>query len=169
MPTLECARPDPEPNHPKPKPERRLTKLRSSLGTTFEVKLQLVHTHQFTNYHRDNGGADTWMKILAGKVFVACWSQADGDKYQLTDDDDETRGYDAEKATWLVDWEKVRRMPSARLFLMEPGDVLVMPAGTYHYVRRDVRRASRRARPILRSPSAHPAFRAGSYPAQPQP
>lgn len=94
-------------------------------GATFETKLQLVHAHQATPYHRDNGGADTWMKLLAGKVVVACWSQADGIAYGLESEEmDEA----------VLNWHRFRRMPSARLFVLTKGDVLVMPAGTYHYV-----------------------------------
>ena len=33
-----------------------------------------------------------------------------------------------------VDWRKLHAMPSGRLFWLMPGDVLVIPAGTYHYV-----------------------------------
>jgi hypothetical protein len=91
-------------------------------GATFETKLQLVHAHQSTPYHRDNGGADTWMKLLAGKVVVACWSQADGIAYGLESEEmDEA----------VLNWHRFRRMPSARLFVLTKGDVLVMPAGAH--------------------------------------
>ena len=33
-----------------------------------------------------------------------------------------------------VDWQKLHAMPSGRLFGLSPGDVLVLPAGTFHYV-----------------------------------
>lgn len=65
------------------------------------------------------------MKILVGRVFVACWSMADGDEHGLREQKDGNEE---------LDWEKVRLMPSARLFFLQPGDVLVMPCGTYHYV-----------------------------------
>ena len=68
---------------------------------------------------------DTWMKLLLGKVLVACWSQSDGETYGL---------HDGLQYGTPPDWATFRRMPSARLFLLEAGDVLTMPAGTYHYV-----------------------------------
>jgi len=95
-------------------------------GDTFDTKLQLVPAHRCTIYHRDYGGKDTWMKLLLGKVLVACWSQADGARHGLDDNLP-----DSERS---LDWERFRRMESARLFLLTKGDVLVMPAGTYHYV-----------------------------------
>ena len=63
-----------------------------------------------------------------GKVFVACWSFEDADASGLSTPADRS------KDTPPLDWELVRRMKSARLFLLTKGDVLVMPAGTYHYV-----------------------------------
>ena len=45
------------------------------LGKTFESKFQLVFGAQDTPGHKDNNGTDTHMKLLAGKVLVACWSQ----------------------------------------------------------------------------------------------
>ena len=35
---------------------------------TFDVMLQLVHSHDETGAHFDNNACDTWMKLLAGKV-----------------------------------------------------------------------------------------------------
>jgi hypothetical protein len=121
-------------------------------GATFQTKLQLVPAHQFTYYHRDNGGADTWMKLLHGKVLVACWSMADGEAYgnwrTMHDKSDGHNGWHWDKEgrrSWPVeaeedvespppDWQIFRRMPSARLFVLSKGDVLVMPCSTYHYV-----------------------------------
>ena len=119
-------------------------------GATFQTKLQLVPAHQFTHYHRDNGGGDTWMKLLHGKVLVACWSMADGEAYgtwrTMHDKSDGHNGrhWDKEgRRSWPVDdgvespppdWRIFRRMPSARLFVLTKGDVLVMPCSTYHYV-----------------------------------
>ena len=34
----------------------------------------------------------------------------------------------------LVDWNKLHQMPTARILFLRPGDVLILPAGTYHYV-----------------------------------
>ena len=34
-----------------------------------------------------------------------------------------------------MDWDKLREMPSGRLFWLLPGDVLVLPAGKLHYAR----------------------------------
>ena len=97
-----------------------------------DTKLQLVHAHQKTPYHRDNGGKDTWMKLLVGQVLVACWSQDDGEAYGLHDN---MLDYASdERANVPLDWACFRCMPSARLFLLEQGEVLVMPCGTYHYV-----------------------------------
>ena len=56
-------------------------------GATFKPKLQLVHPGGHTQYHRDNNGADTWMKPLVGKALVACWSMADGIAAGLCEDD----------------------------------------------------------------------------------
>ena len=92
---------------------------------TFRLKFQCVHSHQDTYLHRDNNGVDTHIKLLAGVVLVATWSQHDGDKEGLTDKDG---------AKAKVDWDALRRMPSGRLFVLRKGDVIVMPAGTYHYV-----------------------------------
>ena len=91
-------------------------------GATFEIKLQLVYDMQDTGQHFDNTGCDTWMKILSGKVLVACWSFADA------------RRHDAYRFNEGIDWAKLHKMDSARLFTLRQGDVLVMPAGTYHYV-----------------------------------
>jgi hypothetical protein len=112
-------------------------------GATFETKLQLVHGHEFTPFHRDNGLTDTWMKILVGKVLVACWSMSDGEAFDLHDQPREDLS--GREFYWreesgvphsLIppDWAKFRRMPSARLFLLTEGDVLTMPCGTFHYV-----------------------------------
>ena len=94
------------------------------VGAERGAMLQLVLSRQDTCYHRDNNGMDTWMKLLAGQVFVACWSQADGSEFGLTD---EVR--DAE-----MDWSKLKQMDSARIYLMRAGDVLLIPSGSYHYV-----------------------------------
>ena len=91
-------------------------------GATFEIKLQLVYDMQDTGQHFDNTGCDTWMKILSGKVLVACWSFADA------------RRHGADRFNEGIDWAKLHKMDSARLFTLRQGDVLVMPAGTYHYV-----------------------------------
>ena len=108
----------------------------SGKDKTYKPKLQLVHAHQWTEYHFDNGGTDTWMKVLAGQVLVACWSMDYGKRFEL---DDPHRH--------PLDWDKIRKMPSARLFLLSAegttasgtdlcsqGDVLVMPSGTFHYI-----------------------------------
>ena len=103
-------------------------------GATFKPKLQLVHPGGHTQYHRDNNGADTWMKPLVGKALVACWSMADGIAAGLCEDDS---GGDANQqldGKWEMRWAPWAEMASARLFLLERGDVLLMPAGTYHYV-----------------------------------
>ena len=92
-------------------------------GATFEIKLQLVYDMQDTGQHFDNTGCDTWMKILSGKVLVACWSFADARRHGAD------RGPNED-----IDWAKLHKMDSARLFTLRQGDVLVMPAGTYHYV-----------------------------------
>lgn len=132
-----------------------------------------MHSHNYTDYHYDNDGTDTWMKVLVGKVgaptfvapqipdlricaplcpcarksasllctfcsclpscgaflqvFVACWSWEDGEATGLTTAQESDIGRPPE-------WDLVRRMPSARLFLLSGGDVLVMPSGTFHYV-----------------------------------
>ena len=88
-------------------------------GDSYDVMLQLVHSFQSTGSHFDNNGVDTWMKVLAGKVLVATWSLAEAEEYEM-------RSH--------VDWRVLRRMDSARLFFIRQGDVLVLPAGTYHYV-----------------------------------
>ena len=93
-------------------------------GATFETKLQLVYDMQDTGQHFDNTGCDTWMKLLSGKVLVACWSFADA-RMHGADRPDPAEG---------VDWGKLVKMASARLFTLRQGDVLVMPAGTFHYV-----------------------------------
>ena len=86
--------------------------------------IQMVHSQQHTHYHRDNNGTDTWMKLLAGEVLVACWSQEDGDTQNLHDEIKDQE----------MDWSKFKAMPSARLFQMRAGDGLFIPAGSYHYV-----------------------------------
>ena len=91
-------------------------------GKTFEVKLQLVLDNQETSQHYDNTGCDTWMKLLAGKVLVATWSFQEAREYGMDDWDGP------------IDWNKLHKMSSARLFYLRQGDVLVLPAGTYHYV-----------------------------------
>ena len=84
----------------------------------------------------------SWMKLLRGKVLVACWSQEDGEIHGRNETEQQ-RGRDADVCDKhrklveadgydTVDWERFRRMPSARLFVLEKGEVLVMPAGTYH-------------------------------------
>ena len=93
-------------------------------GATFETKLQLVYDMQDTGQHFDNTGCDTWMKLLSGKVLVACWSFADARRH----------GADRPDPAEGVDWGKLVGMASARLFTLRQGDVLVMPAGTFHYV-----------------------------------
>ena len=57
------------------------------------------------------------MKLLSGKVLVACWSFADAQRH-AADRLDPAEG---------VDWGKLSRMASARLFTLRQGDVLVMP------------------------------------------
>ena len=86
--------------------------------------IQMVHSQQHTHYHRDNNGTDTWMKLLAGEVLVACWSQEDGDTHNLHDEIKDQE----------MDWSKFKAMQSAKLFQMRPGDGLFIPAGSYHYV-----------------------------------
>ena len=74
------------------------------------------------------------MKPLVGKALVACWSMADGIAAGLCEDDS---GGDANQqldGKWEMRWAPWAEMASARLFLLERGDVLLMPAGTYHYV-----------------------------------
>ena len=88
--------------------------------------IQMVHARQDTTLHRDNNGTDTWMRLLYGKVLVACWSQADGAKFGLQDARDRSKVE--------MDWRTLQRMPSARLFLLRPSDTLLLPSGTYHYV-----------------------------------
>ena len=96
---------------------------------TFDVMLQLVHSHDETGAHFDNNACDTWMKLLAGKVLVATWSLDDAREYGAADFCHPQRHteYDPAKA---MDWRKLRSMPSGRLFWLLPGDVLVLPAGT---------------------------------------
>lgn len=91
-------------------------------GKTFLTKLQLVWDQQHTPRHYDNTGCDTWMKVLVGIVLVATWSFDDAVKHSMADFSEP------------VDWDVLHAMPSARLFIVRQGDVLVMPAGTYHYV-----------------------------------
>ena len=50
------------------------------------------------------------MKLLAGRVLVACWSYGDARSHEAHSFDEE------------VDWLKLHRMPSARLFLLGQGD-----------------------------------------------
>lgn len=50
------------------------------------------------------------MKLLAGRVLVACWSYGDARSHEAHSFDEE------------VDWLKLHRMPSARLFLLRQGD-----------------------------------------------
>ena len=74
-----------------------------------------------------------------GLSCVAAWSQADGDQFRLTDGGTGPLAWNASARSWQpqpwpVDWEKLARMPSGRLFLLRKGDVIVMPSGTYHYV-----------------------------------
>jgi hypothetical protein len=85
---------------------------------------QLAHSYSSTGMHTDNNGTDTFMKPLAGKALIACWSLADGLEHGLHDDTQGTK----------VDWDKFRRMGSARLFMTNPGDLLFLPSGTFHYV-----------------------------------
>ena len=54
-----------------PQPEAGV-RLRSERPPFF----QFVHAKQDTAWHRDNNGADTVIKALAGVVLAACWSQA---------------------------------------------------------------------------------------------
>mmetsp|Transcript_20273 Transcript_20273/g.42830 ORF Transcript_20273/g.42830 Transcript_20273/m.42830 type:complete len:876 (-) Transcript_20273:488-3115(-) len=95
--------------------------------STFKIKLQLAHAHTDTAPHRDNGGCDTWMRVLAGKVLVACWSHADALRHGVSEPE-------VDEPTLDVDWQTVVTMKSARLFLLKPGQTLLMPAGTVHYV-----------------------------------
>ena len=62
-------------------------------------------------------------------MLVAAWSFEDAKAHGLTQEYDEYGS-----PTRQVDWDKLRAMPSARLFVLRQGDVLLMPAGTYHYV-----------------------------------
>ena len=91
-------------------------------SSTFSTKLQLVHDNHHTGWHFDNGGCDTWMKLLQGKVFVATCSLNDAKAHGL------------EEFDMPMKWSLLRQCGSARLFVMRKGDVLLMPAGTYHYV-----------------------------------
>ena len=70
--------------------------------------LQFVLAQQDTGLHCDNGGSDTWMRLIAGKVLNACWSLEDGLRHGLNDD---VLGAE-------MDWSKFKRLPSARLLLM---------------------------------------------------
>uniref|UniRef100_A0A7S2FYQ3 JmjC domain-containing protein n=1 Tax=Haptolina brevifila TaxID=156173 RepID=A0A7S2FYQ3_9EUKA len=83
---------------------------------------------------------------------MACWSMADGEAFgnwrTMHDKSDGHNGrhWDKDgKRSWPVkaeedvespapDWQIFRRMPSARLFVLSKGDVLVIPCSTYHYV-----------------------------------
>ena len=70
-------------------------------GDTFKIKLQLVFDYQETGSHFDNTGADTWMKLLAGKVLVATWSFADAKLFGMAEFNRD------------VDWSKFYQMRSA--------------------------------------------------------
>jgi hypothetical protein len=107
--------------HPPPAVQRA-----NWVGGERGAYIQMVHARQDTTLHRDNNGTDTWMRLLYGKVLVACWSQADGEKFGLQDARD--------RNTVEMDWRILQRMPSARLFLLRPNDTLLLPSGTYHYV-----------------------------------
>ena len=107
--------------HPPPAVQRA-----NWVGGERGAYIQMVHARQDTTLHRDNNGTDTWMRLLFGKVLVACWSQADGEKFGLQDARD--------RNTVEMDWRILQRMPSARLFLLRPSDTLLLPSGTYHYV-----------------------------------
>jgi hypothetical protein len=78
--------------------------------------------------HRDNGGLDTFLKITDGAALVACWSLSDAIKYnKLADTED---NYVMSIFFWLTFY----RMPSARFFHLTGGQVLILPAGTFHYI-----------------------------------
>ena len=100
---------------------------------TFDVMLQLVHSHAETGAHFDNNACDTWMKLLAGKVLVATWSLKDALQYGTEEFCYHSQHTEYEPAK-AMDWDKLHEMPSGRLFWLRPGDVLVLPAGTFHYV-----------------------------------
>ena len=100
---------------------------------TFDVMLQLVHSHAETGAHFDNNACDTWMKLLAGKVLVATWSLKDALQYGTEEFCHHSQHPEYEPAK-AMDWDKLHEMPSGRLFWLRPGDVLVLPAGTFHYV-----------------------------------
>lgn len=98
------------------------------------LMLQFVHAHHQTYYHRDNGGFDTWIKVLVGgPMHVFCWSLADGLKYDMHDGERENLEA-LEQCERDFEVNKFRRMPSARLYTLNLGEVIIMPAGTFHYV-----------------------------------
>eukprot|EP00965_Chrysotila_dentata_P035852 1193126-Pleurochrysis_carterae.AAC.1 len=56
------------------------------------------------------------MRVLAGKVLVACWSHADALRHGVSEPE-------VDEPTLDVDWQTVVTMKSARLFLLKPGQV----------------------------------------------
>ena len=96
---------------------------------TFDVMLQLVHSHDETGAHFDNNACDTWMKLLAGKVLVATWSLDDALAHGTAEFCNHTQHDTEYEAAKAMDWVKLREMPSGRLFWLSQGDVLVLPAG----------------------------------------
>jgi len=107
-------------------------------GNMYAIKLQLVHANQSTTYHRDNGSGDTWIKVLSGEAFVACWSLHDGLKYDLHEGtwrpNGEKHGKWSDFVEDTIDWRKCMQMPSFRCCLVVRDEVLLMPAGTFHYI-----------------------------------
>lgn len=113
---------------------------RPKLPNERQAFLQLVHARQYTEGHVDNNGTDTIIKVLAGLVLTACWSQslepcalgADG---RLEDRKIDGEGCDdGGGRVSVMDWKAFKSLPSARLFLVRKGDVVFLPAGTFHYV-----------------------------------
>lgn len=103
-----------------------LTKLKKSDAEVFRPKFALMQAGACTAHHRDNYGTLTWIKVLGGSQLLATWNMADGDSTPGLSDTDE----DSEDFPWATFVD----VPSARMVLLDVGDVFFMRPGVYHRV-----------------------------------